>query len=106
VEGTIVSDLVSRLLEAIQANEQKARKVEESDGYSVHISDSDVEDFFRDNDPSSVLRRCEADRETVNHYRLLRARNDWSQGLGETLGALRFVVERIARTYGITEEGT
>jgi hypothetical protein len=99
-----MSDLITRLLEA---KEQKARAAEQ-----IHIvwnwqrmsGKQTMGAFLSDNDPSSVLRHCKADRATVIQYDLLRWRPDYTPGLGETLGVLRLIVERIAVAYGITEE--
>lgn len=66
-----MSDLVSRLLSAIEAKEAKARRADESEWYSVHVSDADVEAFWEDSKPAAVLRRCAADRKIVGiHARL------------------------------------
>lgn len=63
-----MTDLVSRLLEAITAKEEKAHIANESEGYSLHVSDGRVLDFIEDNGPSSVLRRCSADRKIVARH--------------------------------------
>jgi hypothetical protein len=63
-----MTDLVSRLLEAITAKEEKARVAEEAAEYSLHVSDGQVLDFIEDNPPSSVLRRCAADRRRAERH--------------------------------------
>jgi hypothetical protein len=67
----ISSDLVSRLLEAITAKEEKARAAK---GLSVLLDwprrngKATLRAFLDDNDPDSVLRRCAADKATVEEW--------------------------------------
>lgn len=65
------SDLVSRLLEAITAKEAKAEAAK-----ALHVSlnlarrngKTTLDAFLNDNDPSSVLRRCAADRKLIERH--------------------------------------
>jgi hypothetical protein len=59
-----VSDLVSRLLEAIEAKDQKARAAYGSP-WAADMGAHPNAVFIADNDPSSVLRHCEADRKLM-----------------------------------------
>jgi hypothetical protein len=125
-----VSDLVSRLLEAIETEERVAREsgparigwatyrdengqmlytspvAENGDVWVTAGSETEPNSVQVVYDPASVLLHCKADRATVIQYDLLRWRPDYTPGLGETLGVLRLIVERIALAYGITEEET
>jgi hypothetical protein len=66
-----VTDLVSRLLEAITAKEGKAEAAK-----ALHVSfdmarrngKATLYAFLDDNDPSSVLRRCAADRRRAERH--------------------------------------
>lgn len=94
-----MTDLVSRLLEAIAAKEAKARVVGEerlrwefgefSESVTVENAndyvacgpygggiDADDGRFIADNDPSSVLRRCAADRDLIADIQADRHRGD------------------------------
>lgn len=116
-----MSDLVSRLLEAIEAKEEKALRVK-ADWHQVGetgvIVASDggrnpeecangnwagIAEFMVDNDPSSVLRRCEADR------RLLKLWADpfgyWTADQAKAAAQMKdAMLLELARGYGITEE--
>jgi len=89
-----MSDLTYRLLEAIQAKEEKARAIIEGAGDGpwrvasrwgcaerggtsvIGLTESDIH-FIADNDPSSVLRRCEADRKLVELHGMVWRNIGW-----------------------------
>lgn len=117
--------LITRLLGAIEAKEQKARRVK-ADWHQVGetgvIVASDggrnaeecgngnwagIAEFMVDNDPSSVLRRCEADRKLVELYREVEIYDDadcQDDPLADRAGGLGEAVRLLAQGYGITEE--
>lgn len=132
-----MSDPSSRLLEAIEAREQKARRVK-ADWHQVGntgvIVASDggknpeecgngnwagIAEFMVDNDPSSVLRHCKADRELLREHGPQEVASleheTWAQTFVVcrccAVGDRRVIypcptVRIVARGYGITEEET
>ena len=67
-----MSDLVSRVLAAIQAKEEKARKVQNLGvllDWPRRNGKATLRAFLEDNDPASVIEGCEADRELVALHR-------------------------------------
>jgi len=122
-----VSDLVSRLLEAIEAKEEKARAVLDRELWDeldealgrdwpnwLPEDRGTVRAYMVDNDPSSVLRRCKADRETIVQCQRAIRDDEASARAGDlhrmqhTLTAMLawFVLDKMAESYGITEEET
>lgn len=147
-ERPMTADLAARVLAAIEETERIAREVDDNsapwtgqwktDGkhvlrtYNDHVlAYSHHGHPFRpgmlahiaQNDPATVLRRCEADRETVDDYaRTVEIRDaaaerlrtqehpknprdldTWDRADREA-STLRPVIERLARAYGITTE--
>jgi uncharacterized protein DUF6221 len=125
-----MSDLIPRLLEAIEAKEEKARAALNGVNVFMHVgggpvganwtafgglvSDDrgtplwdcegsetlcmadEVAEHVADNDPSSVLRRCEADREILAMYDE-RFSDDY---------IWKPILKALGKAYGLTEEET
>lgn len=106
-----MSDLVSRLLGAIEAKEQKARAVQ---GLGVLLNwprkngKATLQAFLEDNDPVVVIERCEADRSIVMTYSAVAQYDDWENSYEHATGracGLGEAVRIIGGCYGLTEEG-
>ena len=78
-----MTDLVSRLLESITAKEEKAEAAK-----ALHVSlniarrggKTTLYAFLNDNDPSSVLRRCAADRKILElHTPKVYETDEWDE---------------------------
>lgn len=110
-----MSDLVSRVLAAIEAREAKAQALldrlvwdDVADSIGRDWANWMPEDrgkvlvYLDDNDPAAVLRRCEAYREAINRCNMLRERQrrfDDTTAVGER----RIVHTRITEAEGMLE---
>jgi hypothetical protein len=124
-----MSDLITRLLEAIEAKEQRALKAapgpwrpnaEHDEVYAADdipvcegfaLSSNQLRatvDFIVDNDPSSVLRLCHSHKFVVGAY--VDAKHQAARSFAPAshikglASGLELAVHEIARGYGITEE--
>jgi hypothetical protein len=128
-----VSDLVSRLLEAIEKVEHTTELAgpavigwaayqhengsikycspvaRNGDVWVTGGAETEPSSVMVVFDPSSVLRRCEADRELVEAYAKVAEYDNWEDSYEHATGracGLGEAVRLLARGYGITEEET
>jgi len=102
-----MTELVSRLLEAIDERRQKAIRVQ---GIGVMLDwprrngKDTLRAFLEDNDPASIVERCEADRELVEMYVPVAEYEDEEEWAGGRAAGLGIAVRLLARSYGISVE--
>lgn len=94
----VTDDLVTRLAEAIDAKADNAHAVSTMLTPSRRNGKTTLFQFLADHDPAGVSRRCEADRQIVETYRMTAEASDLH---ADAWMVMRAVIHYLASAYGV-----